>query len=710
MPLALTLPLTIVGALHRRFERLAPAVIDHLRIAAIMGRSFDPSLLALVEGQETEAVEECLLAAARARLIRADEHGRSHFSHDKIRECLYIEVSTSRRRVLHERIGHVLEAHYGQEHTMSMHQLADLAFHFARSGDRERGVHYSLQAAKQALQTAAAEEAMSHYRTALELLGSDDRRHGDILLELGEAALWAGKEQEAETIYETAQRWHLQTLEQDDGVRVARAAHGLGLALWRQEKRQEARAALEHALAFFRNDQSVDRVKILVDLSQLLMIYLKQHDEGIAYARQALEMARNLGETELEMTARRIIVGSPSLRGNDLASAVQSLEQLLARAEERGDLAGAGECCFNLAVASCWMADIRRSYVVSLHRIALLERCRQPYQLRTAYTWPVLLLASQGKWTEAEREIARARAVVEHIASPMPYALLRQFQGFLAYQQENFIVAERELEAALTLAGENLQHGLGEMMYYLGPLSLVQAALGKREEAWKSIARVEHMLDLLPDGILATAPMRMCLALTSIALDDHERARSLYTHLQAFRGQHYWFLVDRVLGLIATLCGDWKTAAMHLTAAEATARREGLYPELARTLLGQAEVALGRGTEASRQHAMSLLNKARVLFEDLGMTDSAYHVRQQLLMLSHRPRGTTRPSPLPANLTKREADVLKLVTSGKSNSQIAQELLISEKTVIHHLTHIFNKTISENRTAATAFAVRHGLA
>src|SRR6266536_4820811 len=124
-----------------------------------------------------------------------------------------------------------------------------------------------------------------------------------------------------------------------------------------------------------------------------------QHDEGMAYARQALEMAHNLGETELEMTARRIIVGSPSLRGSDLSTAVQSLEQLLARTEERGDLAEAGECCFNLAVASYWMAEIRRSYEVSLHRIALVERYQQPYQLRNVYTWPILLLASQGKWT-----------------------------------------------------------------------------------------------------------------------------------------------------------------------------------------------------------------------------------------------------------------------------------------------------------------------
>jgi RNA polymerase sigma factor (sigma-70 family) len=102
-PLDSMLPPTIAGALRQRFAQLAPAIIDHLRVAAIIGRSFDPSLLATVEEQEIEAVEECLLEAARAGLVRVDDQGYWLFSHDKIRECLYTEVSTSRRRRLVER-------------------------------------------------------------------------------------------------------------------------------------------------------------------------------------------------------------------------------------------------------------------------------------------------------------------------------------------------------------------------------------------------------------------------------------------------------------------------------------------------------------------------------------------------------------------------------------------------------------------------------
>ncbi len=66
--------------------------------------------------------------------------------------------------------------------------------------------------------------------------------------------------------------------------------------------------------------------------------------------------------------------------------------------------------------------------------------------------------------------------------------------------------------------------------------------------------------------------------------------------------------------------------------------------------------------------------------------------------------------PYPAGLTAREVEVLRFVVRGLTNSEIARELGLSEKTVAHHLTHIFNKTSSDNRAAAAAFAIHNGLA
>ena len=60
-------------------------------------------------------------------------------------------------------------------------------------------------------------------------------------------------------------------------------------------------------------------------------------------------------------------------------------------------------------------------------------------------------------------------------------------------------------------------------------------------------------------------------------------------------------------------------------------------------------------------------------------------------------------------LTKREAEVLKLVATGKTNRDIANELFISEKTVARHLSNIFVKLDLTSRAAATAYAYQNDL-
>jgi DNA-binding CsgD family transcriptional regulator len=63
----------------------------------------------------------------------------------------------------------------------------------------------------------------------------------------------------------------------------------------------------------------------------------------------------------------------------------------------------------------------------------------------------------------------------------------------------------------------------------------------------------------------------------------------------------------------------------------------------------------------------------------------------------------------PAGLTQREVEVLRLLARGLSNKQIAQELVISPKTVGNHVEHIYAKIDASTRTQASLFAMQHGL-
>lgn len=67
------------------------------------------------------------------------------------------------------------------------------------------------------------------------------------------------------------------------------------------------------------------------------------------------------------------------------------------------------------------------------------------------------------------------------------------------------------------------------------------------------------------------------------------------------------------------------------------------------------------------------------------------------------------PTPAPDGLTPREVEVLRLIANGKSNQDIATQLVISFNTVTNHVKNILGKTGCANRTEAAAYAIPRGI-
>ena len=78
--------------------------------------------------------------------------------------------------------------------------------------------------------------------------------------------------------------------------------------------------------------------------------------------------------------------------------------------------------------------------------------------------------------------------------------------------------------------------------------------------------------------------------------------------------------------------------------------------------------------------------------------------------LIHELQRTSNMTPTEDPLTAREVEILKLVAQGLSNQEIAEKLVISERTVRTHVTNILSKLHLANRTQATLYALREGLA
>jgi DNA-binding NarL/FixJ family response regulator len=699
MPRDKTFPPSIVGAVRQRLGRLHAKTVEILRTASIVGRTFDVVFLADVAGEETEVVEEHLRAAMRARLIQAEKDNCYAFSHDTVRECLYDEVTTSRRRRLHGFIGRTLEGQSGED---SARRLADLAFHFTRSGDRVRGAQYSGRAAERALEDFAPAEAMALYRAALDLGDADDQRRGDLLMGLGQAAILAGAEREAVAAFDTAREWFLTS---GDRVAAARAAHGQGQSWWRQEAHDAARAAFETALQLLEDSPGVELVQVLVDLGSLLAVSLGRHPEGILHGRRALALARNLNDTRLEATANRA-VGNLLVRGNDIPSGVPILERALELAITADDPAEAAECCSCLALAYGWQGELRRAFEMARRREEFARRCHDLYQLRHALTWLAGWFAVNGKWGEMEQALDRAESIVERLASPEPLAFLHHMRGALAFWRGDYAEAEEQFLRATDIFR---QLGPSVLVWYLGPLGVIRILRGKRQEALACLAELEGLVASQPAGTMPTADALTYLSMMALLFGDRERAVRYHAQLLPFEGLRIDVQTDRILGELETLLGDLRAAQRHLAAAEASARREDDRMEQARTLEAWANLVLAEGGRGCAARARELFGQALILFRELAMKGDERRLRDRLRNLPSV-LGSRLRSTLPARLSEREAAVLRLVVEGKSNRQIADELVLSEKTIANHLTSIFNKIGVDNRASAAAFAIRHGLA
>jgi predicted ATPase/DNA-binding CsgD family transcriptional regulator len=324
--------------------------------------------------------------------------------------------------------------------------------------------------------------------------------------------------------------------------------------------------------------------------------------------------------------------------------------------------------------------------------------------------WSIYTLAYldtlRGAYQSAFRLIEESLALHQALGNTrgIAYSLLTKAQLHLLSRSEQASV-EACLDACLPLYQTlNDQDGLAAVGVMRGQLALW------RKDIAQARALLEESLLLYkkmgsPQGILHSLQHLARIALTE---NNEMTAYNFYQEGLAIARKldmKEW-IATYLEGLanLAALQGKYSWATTAWGTAEAL--REAVHIPI--PLIDQAEyrryIALAH-THLKEDAFTTLWAKGRTM-----TTEQIITLQEQEIVLPVAPHTAPQVEVYPAGLTAREVQVLRLVAKGLTNSEIAQELGLSEKTIAHHMTHIFNKTTSDNRASVVAFAFRHGLA
>ncbi|HMQ31401.1 MAG TPA: tetratricopeptide repeat protein [Chloroflexaceae bacterium] len=304
-----------------------------------------------------------------------------------------------------------------------------------------------------------------------------------------------------------------------------------------------------------------------------------------------------------------------------------------------------------------------------------------------------------------ERGLALARAGGDAYAEAVASNIL----GQIAYDRGDYPTARAASDQSLAI--EQRIGNRWSMSFSLTNLGKVAYAQGDYEAARRLFAQSLDLRIAIGD-IRGAAISHHRLGDTAVALGDQEAARSHYSQsLALFRGiGNRWgqAAVQIALGQLAIAQGRPGEAVPLLQEALGLAMETGSGPQVAAVAALCAPLV--------RPHDAAWAGQLEALAADPGAgAEAAQRLAARLLTWHYRPPapgagrdGAGRAS-YPGGLTAREVEVLRLVAQGLTDAQVADELVLSRRTVSTHLTSIYGKLGINSRSAATRFALEQGL-
>lgn len=685
-------PLSVRDMVASRLAPLSQPERQTLELAAVVGEEADLGTVLSASAWGTDTTLAALDTAVSFGLL--EPAGPAfRFPHALARQAVLDLVPATRRAREHLRVADLLECSTAP----SERRTQRLAHHFAQAaalGCGDRAVRYLTEAAQAASRSLAHEDAALWSEQAAALTTDPPRRHR-LLLEAAGEHLLGGDFARARTLF--AEVAHA-------GAPPDRleAAIGFEAASWRPGlPGHRAVDLLTAALREVPHDATDPLyVRALAGLGRALA-FTGATAQAAELGRRSVALARALGDDALLAAALQASLWQ-GLRPADAPAKLERATELSRLALRTGDLGHLGPAAYFRAVIA--YAQGQPQAVVEAQRDLqrMVQATGEPFYeymagcVRYGRQFADGDLAGAGRTCTALLELGESFGTDDTEGS---YGV----QTYMVRRETGGVAAVRPVVRGEESPEGHWAPGLLALYTELqldGPAARVLAwLLDGRLTCYEDSAQWPCVLVFLVEAALH--------------LGDEAALRALRPRLAEYAGTNLvagqfvavFGSADRLLGAVDAALGRAAAGPLLEAALETDSRMEAALHR-AESLVALAGYL--RRTGAPGRRAGELAEEARRVARTLGLRRVLQAV-ERLGEPGARPEAVARPPSLPAGLTPRETEVLRLVSEGLLNREISERLVISENTVANHVRSILAKTGAGNRTRAAMYAAAHGL-
>ncbi len=712
----LHIPRSLHDAVQQRTNELSESARQVLRLAAIAGRRFDFALLQQLTQHDEQQLLALMEELMAAQFVVEESEERFAFRHALTREAVYAELLVRERKKLHGTIAEMMEQLYASAYDA---HLAELAYHFYEAGRWEKALLYTQRAGEKAQRLYSLWAAIEHFTRAL-----DAAHH---LGKPPSPAIYRARGQAYETLgdFEHARSDYEQALDAartaQDAVAEWQSLIDLG-ALWAGRDYTHTRALFQRAYEHAREmgqppmlARSLNRVGNWHLNVEEPLEALQCHQEALAIFQQ-LNDPHGIAET-LDL------LGMASYLGGDLVQGTKYYEQAVTLFRQLDDRVGLTSSLASLALRgalsiSNTMVSAATTLVELLPDVEMALKIAREIGQRSGEAYALyqlgLCLSAQGEYRRALDALQQSLLIAEELEHRQWMVAAHWATGALYLDLLSPRIAQHHLKQALRLS-----HEIGSKHWITTTTGSLASALilqGELEQA-EALLNTEVGRDA-PAQTMGQRMAWCARAELALARGDPDLALQITQRLSASAAN---ISVQRGIPRLAKLRGEALIALHQATEAETALRsaQEMTTVQGARPWLWRICVTLGMlyQTQSRETDADLAFSTARTVIEELAANIPDEHVQEHFLRestaLLPRTRAVSSPRRIAkqafGGLTEREREVAVLIAQGKSNREIADQLVVSYRTVETHVGTILSKLAFSSRAQIAVWAVEIGL-